>query len=253
MTIRAVALSLGLVLSSQLTVAGAAPFSLASGSTQVALIELYTSEGCSSCPPADRWLSGLKDDPRLWKEVVPVAFHVDYWDYIGWKDRFASPEYSARQRNYARQQSVRAVYTPGFVYNGEEWRQWFSRRYDDVPRPREAGVLEVVLNAGQAVVRYHPPGANGDLKANLVLLGGGLSTQVKAGENRGRRLEHDFVVLGLVSAPLVHNEGAYTMTLELPATTVRAERYALAAWVSHNDAQAVLQSVGGWLPDNQAP
>ncbi len=253
MTIRAVALSLGLVLSFQLTVAGAAPFSVASGSTQVALIELYTSEGCSSCPPADRWLSGLKDDPRLWKEVVPVAFHVDYWDYIGWKDRFASPEYSARQRNYARQQSVRAVYTPGFVYNGEEWRQWFARRYDDVPRPREAGVLEVVLNASQAVVRYTPPGGKRDLKANLVLLGAGLSTQVKAGENRGRRLEHDFVVLGLVSAPLVRNEGAYTTTLELPATSVRAERYALAAWVSHEDAQGVLQSVGGWLPDNKAP
>ncbi len=64
---------------------------LASGDTRVNLLELYTSEGCSSCPPADRWLSGLRQDPRLWRQLVPVAFHVDYWDGIGWPDRFASP------------------------------------------------------------------------------------------------------------------------------------------------------------------
>jgi hypothetical protein len=69
-----------------------------SGKTRGHLVELFTSEGCSSCPPADRWLSRLKRDSRLWKSVFPVAFHVDYWDYIGWPDRFAVPQYSALQR-----------------------------------------------------------------------------------------------------------------------------------------------------------
>jgi hypothetical protein len=72
-----------------------------SPTTQVPLIELYTSEGCSSCPPADRWLSALTQDARLWQGMVPVAFHVDYWDDIGWKDRFASPNHGLRQRHYA--------------------------------------------------------------------------------------------------------------------------------------------------------
>ncbi len=88
---------------------GAAPLQFTSPETRVTLLELYTSEGCSSCPPADRWLSGLRDDPRLWREVVPVAFHVDYWDAIGWPDRFASAAHSERQRTYARSGHVGSV------------------------------------------------------------------------------------------------------------------------------------------------
>ncbi|MCB1738986.1 MAG: DUF1223 domain-containing protein, partial [Gammaproteobacteria bacterium] len=99
-----------------------------SGPRQVALLELFTSEGCSSCPPADRWLSGLIDDPRLWRELVPVAFHVDYWDYLGWPDRFASREFSRRQRDHARSGGLSQVYTPGVVLNGAEWRGWHRGR-----------------------------------------------------------------------------------------------------------------------------
>src|SRR6266436_651609 len=72
-----------------------------SNAKQTALIELYTSEGCSSCPPAEAWLSQLKADPRLWKDFVPLAFHVDYWDYLGWRDPFASKEWTARQYRYS--------------------------------------------------------------------------------------------------------------------------------------------------------
>jgi hypothetical protein len=86
-----------------------------SGDKQVQLIELYTSEGCSSCPPADIFLTKFLDDPTLWKSRIPIAIHVDYWDYIGWKDRFASKENSARQRLHAKQGNVSQVYTPGFI------------------------------------------------------------------------------------------------------------------------------------------
>ena len=105
--------------------AGAAtvePLEFASGRSRVALIELYTSEGCSSCPPADRWLSKLRNERQLWRDYVPIAFHVDYWDYIGWRDRFAHTEYSNRQRQYQREGGTGVVYTPGFFNNGEEWR-----------------------------------------------------------------------------------------------------------------------------------
>ncbi len=90
-----ISLSLGMV---SLSVARETRFE--SGPAQTALVELYTSEGCSSCPPADHYLSGLARDPGLWKQFVPVAFHVDYWDQLGWTDRLASAQYSDRQRSY---------------------------------------------------------------------------------------------------------------------------------------------------------
>ncbi len=91
-----------------------------SGNDRVALVELYTSEGCSSCPPADRWLSRLADDAGLWSEFVPVAFHVDYWDYIGWKDEFADPSNTQRQRGYAAAAGARSIYTPQMVVGGRD-------------------------------------------------------------------------------------------------------------------------------------
>src|SRR5210317_1284191 len=93
-----------------------------SGDRRVTLLELYTSQGCSSCPPAESWLNRFTDDDRLWKQVVPVAFHVDYWDYLGWRDPYALPQYSDRQRRYRSKGKVSAVYTPGFVVNGGEWK-----------------------------------------------------------------------------------------------------------------------------------
>jgi hypothetical protein len=77
----------------------AGELSVQSGPARAHLLELYTSEGCSSCPPAEQWFSTLKQSPRLWKEIVPVAFHVNYWDQLGWKDKLASPANTARQRN----------------------------------------------------------------------------------------------------------------------------------------------------------
>ncbi len=105
----------------------AAPTTFESGETPAALVELFTSEGCSSCPPADAWVSTLKGNPGLWKRIVPVVFHVDYWNSLGWSDRFSSPENTARQRRYAAVWGTDSVYTPGMVLNGREWRNWFER------------------------------------------------------------------------------------------------------------------------------
>src|SRR5580693_7997010 len=88
--------------------------SFQSSNKQTSLLELYTSEGCSSCPPAETWLSRLKASPGLWGDFVPVAFHVDYWDYLGWRDPWAKSEFSNRQRAYAARWHSQSVYTPGF-------------------------------------------------------------------------------------------------------------------------------------------
>ena len=93
-----------------------------SGDQQVNLVELYSSEGCSSCPPADKWVASLKTHKDLWQSFVPINFHVDYWDRLGWVDRFANQSFSQRQRRYAQEWQSGRVYTPGFVKNGKEWR-----------------------------------------------------------------------------------------------------------------------------------
>src|SRR6266480_7047743 len=93
-----------------------------SGAQKTHLLELFTSEGCSSCPPAEAWLSKLKAQPRLWKDFVPLAFHVDYWDHLGWRDPFAAKEWTARQHQYSASWKSESVYTPGFVLDGREWQ-----------------------------------------------------------------------------------------------------------------------------------
>src|SRR5262249_51627062 len=92
-----------------------------SGPARVALIELYTSEGCSSCPPAEKWLGELSHDPGLWTQFVPVAFHVNYWDHLGWRDALATKIFTAREYAYADAWGAASVYTPCFVRNGREW------------------------------------------------------------------------------------------------------------------------------------
>ncbi|MFT7459919.1 MAG: hypothetical protein ACI909_002602 [Planctomycetota bacterium] len=223
--------------------------SFESTQNQTALLELYTSEGCSSCPPADRWLSSLLDEDDLWLTFIPIALHVDYWDYIGWKDPFANADHSARQRQYAREQSLKTVYTPGFVYNGKEWRNWYVKRYLDFPKGDRPGVLKLKLDGQQANLEFTPTEfTRKKLKANLALLGFNLETDVRAGENRGKKLPHDFVVLGMNQADLKTDKNQYLSQLDIPTSTIKTNRYAIVAWINDSDNQMPVQTVGGWLP-----
>ena len=216
---------------------------------QARLLELYTSEGCSSCPPADRWLGRLQSDRRLWKELVPVAFHVDYWDFLGWEDRFAAPGYGDRQRRYARHGNVQTVYTPGFVLNGREWRAWFRNKSLPEFDAPAVGKLSVAVDGDHSEIVFDPvDGGDSKLVAHLTLLGFELETAVGAGENRGRVLEHDFAVLGYQQALLKANDGAYSASMALPNSDVEAARFALAVWVTADGDVDPLQATGGWLP-----
>ncbi|MDJ0858025.1 MAG: DUF1223 domain-containing protein, partial [Dinoroseobacter sp.] len=209
---------------------------------KLVVVELYTSQGCSSCPPADALLKKISSE---YDDVIALALHVDYWDYIGWKDRFALPQYSNRQRQYAREQSLRAVYTPGFVYNGKEWRNWFVSRFLDFPDGDDPGILELDVAGDTATIKFAPTTQHADdLNLNLALLGFELSTQVRAGENQGRRLSHDFVVLGINRAKLKPDNDIYETQLSLPAKKTNAPRYGIVAWVSKDGTQAPIQSVG---------
>ena len=226
---------------------GTQALELRSGASQATLLELFTSEGCNSCPPADRWFSGLKDHPRLWKDLVPVAFHVDYWNYLGWEDRFASPVYAQRQRSFKSQGAARAVYTPGMMALGQEWRDWRYGRA--LPGSEEqTGVLSVSIDGDDFQAAFDTGAeakAHKNPELHVAVLGFGLQTPVKAGENRGELLEHDFVVLGYVRA---RGPGPWQLPLPEAPHAGQAEKLAVAAWVSPRNSVLPLQAVGGWLP-----
>lgn len=172
----------------------------------VALVELYTSEGCSSCPPADRWLSRLGRSGWGADEVIPLALHVDYWDALGWKDRFADHRFSERQRALSELAGRRVIYTPEVFLNLREFGGWDSeaqfRRAVKAINAKPAGA-DIRLSLGAASRAQLPVRASFAVKAGaaprraqafVVLYEDRLSTQVGAGENRGATLHHDHVV-----------------------------------------------------------
>ena len=219
------------------------PLSFSSGTDRVALIELYTSEGCSSCPPADRWLSRLKDSPQLWREFTPIAFHVDYWDYIGWSDPYASAAHSARQRRYASEGGARAVYTPGVFRDGLEWRDWRGGN-EPIPADDRAGDLRIRVNDRQVDVEFLGTHSAADtLTVSIAVVGMGLTSRVTAGENEGRTLRHDFVALGLVSGRLARDEDRFKASLPLPAP--RADADPVRGWFSERGQRRELSGSRG--------
>lgn len=219
-----------------------------SGPQRVSVLELYTSEGCSSCPPADRWLSELKQDKRLWKQLIPVAFHVNYWDYIGWPDRFASEAYSDRQRRYARSKGLSTVYTPGFLLNGKEWRSFFGLRHLSLDDSKAAGNLTLKVDQQTIHATFNPAGKiiNSPV-LNIAILGFDLVSEVKAGENRGKQLKHDFTVLGYSTVSMSPDADKFSVTTQFPGTPIQSQNTAIAAWISEQGNQTPVQATGGWL------
>ena len=226
----------------------AEPLVFESAEAPATLVELFSSEGCSSCPPAEAWVSALKARPDLWKSVVPVVFHVDYWDNLGWPDRFASRAFTERQRRYANAWRTDSVYTPGFVVNGLEWRGWFDHEPPPAPKSAKVGKLRMTLrDGGHLDIVFTPFGAAPkSAQVEVALLGGDLASDVRRGENSGRRLLHDFVVLHLGTAILGSEGNHLTATLSLPEKSIALSN-ALAAWITTGDDRTPVQATGGWL------
>jgi hypothetical protein len=181
------------------------------------VVELYTSEGCSSCPPADAWLSTLKGR----SDVIALGFHVHYWDRLGWPDRFASEAYTRRQYDIAARTGSRSVYTPQVLVDGRDWRGW--PRLPEAPASSAPSptALEVVLTreaaAGPVTARIAPnPAAPQKLAGYWAVVEHRHVSRVRAGENAGETLRHDHVVrLHQALAPFDAREGL-TSRLDVP-------------------------------------
>lgn len=225
---------------------------------QTQLIELYTSEGCSSCPPADKWLSTFTRSEALWDRYIPVAFHVDYWDYIGWRDRFADSAFSHRQRQHLKQGNIKQVYTPGVLVNGAEWRGLFRGNSHQLPTARERrGQLTLQITGETFTATFTPwQGATSEQVTELIpqqlsiaILSFNQKTPVRAGENKGELLRHDFVVLSLETFNVKRQKNTWsgqwpTTDKSLP----QGEHRGFAAWLTTANSLKPIQAVGGWLP-----
>lgn len=200
-----------------IALAGAGTCEVTTGDRLTPVIDLYTSEGCSSCPPADRWLSTLKGMP-----VVAQAFHVAYWDYIGWKDRFAAPAFTVRQKELAAANGLSGIYTPQLVRNGHDWPMWWqpSQAIDFKAPSRAAISLKKGDGADAFEARVTPNSGIAGWTAYWTVTEHNHSSRVKAGENAGEYLKHDFVVRQYVQAG--RYEGAQSLTF-----------YAIAAQPDH--------------------
>jgi len=223
-----------------------------SGPTRTALIEAYTSEGCSSCVAAWRWLAAVDRDRELFSAYVPVDFHVEYWDYLGWKDKFADPRFTARQNAYADLWGRANIYTPGLVLNGQEWVDWKKDPLPSVIGEREvqAGTLMVSeTKPGKYTVDFWPDGIFGGLTAHIVLLVSQYGSPVKAGENTGRRLEHYFMAVGYKEVPMAmleNNLFRAKTALKFPPEAAVAKQ-GIAVFITDGNHPGPIQAAGAYF------
>lgn len=204
------------------------------------IIELYTSQGCSSCPPAEAWLSGFVEETELWHKYFPLAFHVSYWDYLGWPDPFGDKRFGKRQYAHWNQKHSKGVYTPQIFIGGSEWRG------GDLPQPQPAAPLVLSLGGGRLKADY---GSQAQ-RLNLAIVGVGIQTPVARGENQGKLLAQDFAVLALYQFDNQANTGTNSqfsgpLMMDLETLGRRAPRLALVAWTE--DEMRPLQALATWL------
>ena len=231
-----------------------------SGPKTMALVELYTSEGCSSCPPADRWLSTVFPAAVAGTMAIPLAFHVDYWDRLGWKDRFATAAYTERQYDAMRANRARFVYTPQVLVQGKDFPEWRARAdtagfASASAKPARAEItLDAEPQRGSIAVKATarvPSGA--DRKGAVLyvaLADNGLASDVKAGENAGVRLTHDHVVRLFRAGPAVDANGEIRWDVSLPVPSEVGSATTVVAFVQNAAAGDVLQALA--LPLTEA-
>jgi hypothetical protein len=222
------------------------------------LVELFTSEGCSSCPPADRWLAELVEkQPIAGVRVVPVALHVDYWDSLGWRDPFASRQFTERQHAYADLMHLRSVYTPQMVVNGTREfvgsdrnaargaiaaaaKEPTVRINIDLPNKEKPELIEVVVRVSDLPKLDE----RAELMLNIVLTEDDLHTSVARGENAGRKLDHRSVARTLTAVPISvsngHEHDVTTNTTIAIDRTWRRDRLNVVAFIQDSKTMRVL-------------
>jgi hypothetical protein len=238
------------------SLAQAAPCAVQSPEHTVALVELYTSQGCSSCPPADRWLSSLGERGYAPARVVPLSLHVDYWDYLGWKDPHARSRFASRQRNLTQRQRLAFVYTPQVLLQGRDFRGWRSPEAFDAAlerihaTPARADLALRIHSVDRAAIevqwraQLRDPAEGEDAALYVAAYENRLGGRVSAGENSGRDLRHDFVVLEWHGPLPFAQDGRHAETRRLPLLPKATGAHSgIAAFVQNRRSLEVLQAL----------
>ena len=230
------------------TTAMAEKFEFKSSGIKTQLVELYTSQGCSSCPPAEHLLSTQLQSKRLWKEIIPIAFHVDYWDYLGWKDIYAQASFTERQQKHFQLGNISNVYTPGFVVDGREWRGFFSAH--DIPKTQEMGgnlTLSWDSESNNAQVSYQQALRQPKF-CYVAVLGFEQGVAIQAGENKGLKVNQDFVALQVRKTAIETSGGSYRCqaVMDIKMAGLAKNTRAIVSWIT-DSAEQPLQATGGWL------
>ncbi len=214
---------------------------------QTTLLEVFSSEGCSSCPEGDAWVGRMVNEKGLWKDFIPAVFHVDYWDQFGWKDPFSRPFFTERQRSYAISWGAPQLYTPNFVINGKAWDSW--RNFTRVPPSKGApGVLTIErLSETQFRISFAPASGAGKVFAvRAALLGFDVESRIGGGENAGRVENHQFVVLDYARVLLDPDTLSAEVSLSWNGE-LAAPKKGIVAWVAEKSNLTPLQAAGGYL------
>lgn len=229
--------------------AAEAPGSMHGEARVPVLVELYTSEGCSSCPPADRQLTFLQEQqPVIGAEIISLAFHVDYWDRLGWKDAFSSAEFSERQRRYADAKRLESSYTPQMIVDGvAEFVGSNARQANDAiskaaAEAEEKGRIDIRKSGETLDIMVDGLPKHSKALVYLAAAEDGLVTNVKAGENSGETLMHTSVVRRLQTVGTIGDDAAdLRLTVHIPDYPVwNKDRLKFVVFVQEEDTKRVI-------------
>lgn len=219
-----------------------------------AVVELFTSEGCSSCPPADELVAKVQKESAN-QPVYILAFHVDYWNRLGWKDAFSDAKYSARQHQYASWLNLQSVYTPQAVVNGRT--EFVGSEEGNLRNAIKAGLQKaasatislnnVKVDGGKISLQYRADNAGDHAELQLALVEKHATTNVKSGENGGRTLSHVQIVRSLQSVPLGKNNGPVTIPIPQGFTQ---QGYELIAFVQNTGSGQIIAATKAQFGEN---
>lgn len=213
------------------------------GQTNPVVIELFTSQGCSSCPSADKNLSEiLQQAKKEGREVYGLSFHVDYWNNIGWKDPYSSKEFTARQRKYGDDLNLGSIYTPQMIVNGKD--EFVGSNKNESLKAVEAAlkqkpVYQILIKDMQVkngVLNFQyalDKRPNGEI-INMAIVERDLENYVPRGENSGRKLHHDNVVRSFTTNPLKQEQ-----SVQLPISEINLEKASVILFIQNKDSQII--------------
>jgi hypothetical protein len=208
----------------------------------VIVLELFTSQGCSSCPPADRLLGKYTND----ENVIPLSFHVDYWNRLGWTDPYSNAVFSQRQKNYAAKFKLNGVYTPQLVINGEKEMVGSNankisasiKNEEEQQVTSHINIVAVKVDNDKATISYTIQGSESNSDLNIALVQAEITTPIKAGENSGLKLTNYNVVRNFKT---VHSiaDGTNTESVDLVPGAEKKD-YRIVAYLQNTQTYKIL-------------